>query len=319
MTIRTFTAGDDAAQVSIYNEAAAALPKFKTGQRLDEVRAPDAARPRLPTPAHRAASSPWKTAVPSVTPPSTPTAASAFRGAVRAANNGRSRCWRPCCRRCGAAAALRGAFAAYRADWPAQCDFFLAHGFTLAREMVNFVLELTDMPTPSARPTVAIEALTAADVAAVYALAPKLFRAPDAAALGRHLLENPYFPPSAVSVMRSRSDGAPVGLGVLVENPAYADPRQIDAAMPCFRLGAVGAENMQAKRVNGLFSFAAAEGRDFQAIGLDLLGHAALRLQDTETSTFAAQAPSDAPHLLRFYKQYFRRQGSFPIYERSLS
>ena len=120
-------------------------------------------------------------------------------------------------------------------------------------------------------------------------------------------------------MLRRRKDGAPAGVGVLVENPAYADPRQLDAAMPCFRLGAVGAEGMQAKRVNGLFSFAAAEGRDFPVIGLDLLGHAALRLQDTETSTFAAQAPSDAPHLLRFYQQYFRRQGSFPVYERSLT
>ena len=37
MTIRTFTAGDDAAQVGIYNEAAADLPKFKAVT-LDELR-----------------------------------------------------------------------------------------------------------------------------------------------------------------------------------------------------------------------------------------------------------------------------------------
>lgn len=37
MTIRTFQAGDDVAQVSIYNEAAAALPRFKPAT-LDEVR-----------------------------------------------------------------------------------------------------------------------------------------------------------------------------------------------------------------------------------------------------------------------------------------
>src|SRR5262245_59517767 len=37
MTIRTFEAGDDAAQVSIYNEAAQELPKFKPAT-LDEVR-----------------------------------------------------------------------------------------------------------------------------------------------------------------------------------------------------------------------------------------------------------------------------------------
>ena len=37
MTIRTFTAGDDAAQVGVYNEAAADLPKFKAVT-LDELR-----------------------------------------------------------------------------------------------------------------------------------------------------------------------------------------------------------------------------------------------------------------------------------------
>ena len=37
MTIRTFRPGDDAAQVGIYNEAAADLPKFKPAT-LDEIR-----------------------------------------------------------------------------------------------------------------------------------------------------------------------------------------------------------------------------------------------------------------------------------------
>jgi hypothetical protein len=137
--------------------------------------------------------------------------------------------------------------------------------------------------------------------------------------LEQHLLHNPYFPPSAVRVFRRRADGTPIGLSVLVENTAYADPAQIDPAMPCFRLGAVGTEGMQTKRVNGLFSLAAADSRDFVPIALDLLGDAALRMQETQASSLAAQVPSDAPHLLRFYKQYFRGQGSFPIFERSLA
>ena len=37
MTIRTFRPGDDIAQVSIYNEAAASLPKFKPAT-VDEIR-----------------------------------------------------------------------------------------------------------------------------------------------------------------------------------------------------------------------------------------------------------------------------------------
>ena len=43
------------------------------------------------------------------------------------------------------------AFAAYRGDWQAQIDFFLAHGFHKAREMVSFMVHLADTPTPAAR------------------------------------------------------------------------------------------------------------------------------------------------------------------------
>jgi hypothetical protein len=52
--------------------------------------------------------------------------------------------------------------------------------------------------------------------------------------------------------------------------------------------------------------------------GLDLLRAAAMRLETTDLGTIAAQCPSDVPHLLRFYQAYFRRQGSFPIFERPL-
>ena len=37
-----------------------------------------------------------------------------------------------------------------------------------------------------------------------------------------------------------------------------------------------------------------------------------------DPQTFAAQVPSDAVALARFYKQYFRRQGSFPVFEKPL-
>ena len=53
-------------------------------------------------------------------------------------------------------------------------------------------------------------------------------------------------------------------------------------------------------------------------LGLDLLGQTFVRLRDGDLGTLAAQAPSDVPHLLRFYQQYFRRQGSFPVFERPL-
>ena len=312
MTIRTFTAGDDAAQVSIYNEAAAGLPKFKPVT-LDELRR------RLRDPAFDPATHLF--AVDGGRPVGYCTFHANGRVSFPWCRKGREQHAGPLLDAALQAMRARGmatACAAYRADWPAQCEFFQTHGFSQAREMVNFIMELTDMPTPSARAATSIEPMTPADAPAVLALAPAAFRVRDAAALERHLLHNPYFPPTAVHVFRSRNAGAPVGLSVLVENAAYADPHALDSAMPCFRLGAVGTEGMQVKRVNGLFGYAAADGRDHGAIALDLLGHAALRLQETEASALAAQAPSDAPHLLRFYKQYFRRQGGFPVFERAL-
>jgi hypothetical protein len=88
--------------------------------------------------------------------------------------------------------------------------------------------------------------------------------------------------------------------------------------MPCFRLGAFGTEGMDCKRVNGLFSFLCRSGREVSAMALDLMGHAAFRLEETSTAWLGAQVPSDVPHLLRFYQQHFRRQGSFPVFEKTL-
>src|SRR5262249_51727866 len=64
------------------------------------------------------------------------------------------------------------AFAASRADWAPQRDFFLAHGFTRAREVVNFSLDFIDMPTPALRPAGSITPLRPDDLPAVLALAP---------------------------------------------------------------------------------------------------------------------------------------------------
>jgi hypothetical protein len=312
MTIRTFTAGDDAAQVSIYNEAAASLPKFKPAT-LDDVRR----RCR----------------------------AADFDPATRlfAVTNGRAvgyatfhlngRVSYPWCRKGHEALAeslfeavltamkergLSSAFAAYRADWAPQRDFFLQHGFQPAREMVNFVMELTAMPTSSARAVRVVAPLRPEDVPAVFALAPSVLRVKTAAELEQHLLHNPYFAPESVFVLRNRNENQPLAVGVLVENATYANPKQVDAAMPCFRLGAFGTEGMTWKRINGLFSVLGSESRDLNPLALDLLGYASFRLHSTKVEALAAQAPSDAAHLMRFYKQYFREQGRFPIFERTL-
>jgi hypothetical protein len=312
MTIRTFGAGDDAAQVGIYNEAAADLPKFKPAT-LDEVRRRCRAANFDPTTRFVAVDN------------GKPVGYATFHA------NGRVNY--PWCRKGHedqaeplfdavlAAMKQRGltrAFAAYRGDWPVQRDFFLAHGFHQAREMVNFVIDLADLPTPAAQPDTAITPLRPDDVPAVLVLAPNVLRVQTADELAQHLFHNPYFPPESAFVFRSKSDGKPLAAALLVQNDAYANPKQLDSAMPCFRLGAFGTEGMQWKRINGLFSFLTPDSRDVGSLGLDLLGDASFRLQPTDVATLAAQVPSDATHLLRFYKQYFREQGSFPIFEREL-
>jgi hypothetical protein len=312
MTIRSFEAGDDAAQVSIYNEAAADLPKFKPAT-LDELRrrlrgkdfdpstrffALSNGRPMAYVTFHRngRVSYPWcRKGFEDLADPLLLHALEAMkqRGLARA-------------------------FAAYRGDWPTVGDFFRRHGFEQAREMINYVLDLADMPTPAARPGVPITPVTPEDLPALLALSPGVLHVSDATGLEQYLLHNPYFPPDAAFVLRNRGDNQPAALGIVVANPAYANPKQVDAAMPCFRLGAFGTEDQQTKRLNGLFSVLVPDGRDVNPRGLDLLNHVAFRLTETDVECVAAQVPSDVPHLARFYKQYFRKQGSFPIYEKTL-
>ncbi len=312
MTIRTFQPGDEAAQVSIFNEASASLPKFKPAS-LDEVRrrckAPDfdpgtrffaidngQAVGYASFHANGRVSYPWcRAGHESLAEP-------LFQSVLQAMQ----------------ARGLGKAFAAYRGDWTAQQEFFRAYGFSQTREMVSFLLELADMPTKAARRSHPISPAKPQDVPTIFELLPHVLRVSSPEELERHLFHNPYFPAEAVFVLRSRPDNVLLAAGILIINPAYADPRQVDAAMPCFRLGAFGTEGMQVKRINGLFSFLAKDSRDLNPIALDLMGHAAFRLHNANVAAFAAQVPSDVPHLLRFYQQQFRRQGSFPVFERAL-
>ncbi|HEY7330028.1 MAG TPA: hypothetical protein VH592_20500 [Gemmataceae bacterium] len=312
MEIRTYRPGDEAAQVGIYNEAAGELPKFKPAT-LDEVR-------RRARGAEFDLSARFLALV-----DGQPVGYSSFQA------NGRVSY--PWCRKGHEATAkplfesvlqamkersLPRAFTAYRSDWPGQQQFFRDNGFQQRREMVNYVLDLVGMPTPMARPSSSVGPATPSDVPAIHEMGANVLFIRDRAALEHYLFHNPYFPADSVFVLRSRTGGPALAAGILIANPSYANPRQVDAAMPCFRLGAFGTEGMTTKRINGLFSFLTANARDAQPLALDLLGYAAHKLQDTEVETFAAQVPSDADHLLCFYKQYFQRQGSFPILERML-
>jgi hypothetical protein len=312
MEIRAYQSGDEAAQVSIYNEAAGELPKFKAAT-LDEVRRRFLAPDYDPSTRFVALVN------------GKPVGYAGFQA------NGRVNY--PWCRKGHEAAAqplfervlqtmkacgLKTAFAAYRADWPAQLEFLQANGFQQTREMINYVLDIVEMPTPMARPNSSVGPATCDDVPAILEMGANVLRVHDRAGLEEYLFRNPYFSADSVFVLRSRTGGPALAAALLVANPAYANPRLVDAAMPCFRLGAFGTEGMTTKRINGLFSFLTADARDAHPMALDLLGYAAYRLQDTDVETFAAQVPSDAGHLLRFYKQYFQRQGSFPILERTL-
>ncbi len=312
MTIRTFTTGDDAAQVSIYNEAAADLPRFKPAS-LDEVRR--------------------RTLAADFDPTTRFFAVEAGHTVGYTTFNANGRVSFPWCRRGHESHApalfeavltemrlrqMTRACAAYRGDWPTIHDFFVKQGFAQVREMVNFVIDLADMPTPAAVPGHLLEPMTPADIPAVFALAAGVTRCPTPACLEEHLFRNAYFDGDSAFVMRSRTTADLLAALLLIMDNSYADPKMIDAAMPCFRLGAFGTEGMQAKRVNGLFSFVTQTGADTNRLGVELLAQAAARGYETDPGTLAAQVPSDATKLLRYYQQLWRRQGSFPVFEREL-
>jgi hypothetical protein len=312
MTIRTYQPGDEVAQVSIYNEAAGGLPKFKPAT-LDEVRRRFLALEFDPS-AHFYAVEEGQ-----------PVGYAQFQANGRVSfpwcRKGKENHAEPLLQSVLQALRQRGltaAFAAYRPDWPMVREFLLSQRFQQVREMVNFVMDLAEMPTPAARKMSSVTPLQSSDVPEILALAPEALRIQSVEAMERHLLHNDYFSAKDVFVLRGRTDSRPVAVGVVVENPAYADYRNVDPNMPCFRLGAFGTEGMQVKRINGLFSFVARPDRELNRLGLELLGHAAARLDESEGATLVAQVATDVPFLHRFYQQYFRKQGSFPIFERNL-
>ncbi len=313
VSIRTYRPGDESAQAEIFNEAAAALPRFKPATVEDvarRCRAPDFdpstrlfAEADGRTVGYVAFHANGRVGFPWCRPGHEACAEALFAEALQGL----------------AGRGVRTAFAAYRNDWAATREFFLAHGFQVAREMVNLVLDPVDMPTRPGTRRTPLTGLKPADVPAIFGLAPQCLRSTTPAELERHLFANKYFSAEAVFVLRDRFEDTPVAAGILVANPSYADPTQVDAAMPCYRLGAFGTEGMQTKRINGLFSFVARDDRDLNGLALDLMGHAASLLDEKGGGTLAAQVPSDVGHLLRFYQRYFRRQGSFPVFERTLS
>ena len=311
MTIRNFQAGDELTQIDIYNSSAALLPNFKPAT-LAEVQRRIKARDFDPgtriygeiqgkVVGYATFDRDGRVSFPWTLPGHEHLREPLFEAQIAAVQK----------------AGIDKIFAAYREDWPSVNDFFLTHGFHKARDMVNFAINLVDMPTPAAMPSTSFTHLEPQDVPALLNLAPEVLHTEKIEVLTKYLFKNPYFPPESLFTLRARGGKEPIAVGILIADPSYADPNLVDSSMPCFRLGAFGTEGTNTKRIKGLFSFLARQDRSLTHLGMDLLGQASYRLRVTDDiETLAAQVPSDAPGLLNFYSRNFHRQGSFPIFER---
>ncbi len=315
MRIRTFQPGDEERQAAIYNAAAAELPKFKPATTV-EVQRRTKARDFDPKMRFYAEEAGQVVGYVNFNPNGRVSYPWCLKGHEQLAEPLFQHMMQVMRQR-----GYRQAFAAYRGDWPTVCDFFVRQGFQKARDMVNFILKLIDLPTAPARPSGLATPLAPADVPALLTMMPEALRVSKPEELEKALFKNPYFQPDALFALRGKGSGsdAPIAVGLLITEPTYADPYVLDANMPCFRLGAFGSEGMQTKRIKGMFSFLARKDQNVKALGLDLLGQANQRLADSDDIGFlAAQAPSDAPALMEFYQRNFRQQGSFPVFEKSL-
>jgi hypothetical protein len=311
MQIRTYQPGDEEAQALIYNAAAGALPAFKPAT-ADEVSrryakalrdggakfyAVDGATGEvvgycLFNPNGRL-SYPWCL-------PGSEAARGPLLDAVLDAMRGQD---------------MAEAWAAYRADWTPVLDFLGAHGFAPVREVVNFLAETAALPAGPDPPGLALGPLGLEDLTDLLRLGGGLIAADDPDYLGAFFWENPFFGPESLIALRADGGrGAVVGAALAIAATGFADPSKLDAAMPCFRLGALGTERERHKRVNGMVSCVFTDG----PVGEALLAEAARRFRAAGLAHAAAQATTDRPDLVAFYGRYFRRQGAFPVLSRRL-
>jgi hypothetical protein len=309
MPIRTYQPGDEQAQARIYNTVACPLPGFKPTSAEEIARRYQAVDPEPTSKLYAVEdgqmvgyivfnpngriSYPWCLA-------EYQTARDALLGGALGAMSTRR---------------YAEAWTTYRADWSPVLEYFQEHGFVRARAMINYIAKLDrlpDRPLPSGR---IITPLERQDLPRLLELEPGLFAGCDPKCLGLALWENPHFSADGLFALRDDGDGTLLGAALIIANAAYADPSKLDAAMPCFRLGAFGTESQRHKRVNGLFAAVFAD----EHAGELLLSEAARRLGRLGLTHIAAQAPSNVPSLCAFFDSFFDRQGEFPILVRPLS
>jgi hypothetical protein len=312
MPIRPYQTGDEHAQARIYNAAAGSLPGFKpaTADEITRRHQPADADPGsryfaiangevvgyAGFGANGRVSYPWVL-------PGSEGAREPLLDAVVAEMRKRG---------------LPEAWAAYRGDWSSVLDFLRQNDFIEIRSMINYVADIARLPSQNHLPSNRLIArLAPEDLPQLIALAPELFRDVDASKLEQFYWHHPHYNfPESSFALKDGDGGEIFGVFLLVVNERFADPTKIDAAMPCFRLGALGTERERHKRINGLFSCIFVDEQTGALLLTAGLGPQASRCGLTHV---AAQAPSDAKTLSAWYDRHFQRQGSFPIVSRRLS
>lgn len=312
MKIRTFQPGDERTQAAIFNAAAFALPGFKPALEED-VKKRTRARGFDPATRFYAVDGGQVLGYCTIEPAqgriSFPWCKKGFESAAgtlldSALQSARER-------------GLTSVFTAYRRDWEPVLGYFESKGFQKSREIVNFTTSPLDLPTIANRGGIPIRRLQRGDIPALAEMGRGLLRLP-VEKLESYFFANPYYPVEAIKVLEDRGGGPPVAIGIGLESPTWADAKNVDPFAPCFRMGAFGTEGLHAKRVNGLFSYLVSKPEHALPAGLAMLNDASQEMTEGSVSTICGQCPTDVPHLLTFYMRYFKEQGRFPIYERTL-
>jgi len=312
MMIRTYQPGDEQAQAQIYNAAAGSLPGFKPST-AEEISRRYQGADADPSSRFYAVENGEIVGYAVFGPTG--------RISIPWCRAGAENCRPPLLKTLLAEMQRRGhqhAWAAYRGDWSSALDFLRQHGFVEKRKMINYIAAVSDLPKSIPMPADRrIEPMQRGDLPRVIALAPNFFIDLDADQLEQFYRHNTFYDFSnSLFVLKDGRQNRTLGAFLLVVSDRFADPTKIDAAMPCFRLGAFGTERERHKRVNGLFSCIFSQDAD----GDLMLAHAVESLtHGTALTHLAAQVPSEAVSLCQWYDRRFKRQGSFPFLSRELA
>jgi hypothetical protein len=308
MRIRNYQPGDESIQAEIYNSAAGALPRFKPASAEEVARR------------YRGQDSLASSRFYAVDGDET-VGYALFDGTGRIGYpwclTGHDDAREPLLGAVLTAMAASGhakAWAAYRADWTAVLEFFGTHGFVVEREMVNYLAELKGLPSDPVPDGQRIEPPGRDDLPQLLEMGRGLLEVGDTGQLGAFLWENREVDADDAFVLKGTDRPEVFGMAVAITRAGYADPAALDAAMPCFRSGALGTEQQRHKRVRGMFSCVFSS----DVAGRLLLAEAARRFARLGLIHVAAQVASDATKYAEFYDRYFVRQAAFPIVSRRL-